>query len=126
MPSELNRRTVLAAAAAFLLALAVAYTLGSTGQASEGTGSPGAPATPLDTPSGAAGQSSLGDAASLPALAERPKPPEPEPEPEPEEDVVESAPVTPTYSPPPTTYDPPAPTPTPEPPAPEVEFDDSG
>ena len=125
MPSALNRRTVLAAAAAFLLALAIAYALGSTGQASEGTGTPGAPATALDVPSGAAGQSSLGDAAALPALAERPKPPEPEEE-EPEEEVVESAPVEPTYSPPPQTFDPPAPTPEPPPPAPEVEFDDSG
>jgi len=55
MPSELNRRALFAAAAAFLVALAVAYALSSTGQASPGTGAPGTPAEPLDVASGIAG-----------------------------------------------------------------------
>ena len=46
MPSELNRRAVFAALAAFVLALAVAYALSSTGEASEVSGVPGAPAQP--------------------------------------------------------------------------------
>jgi hypothetical protein len=131
MPSELNRRAVFAAIAAFVVALAVAYALSSTGQASERTGLPGAPAEPLDVASGVAGQSTLGEAEALPALVRRPKPPAPDPEPEPEEpDVVESdpAPVTPAETP---SYTPPAPAPTPAPPAPTpdeppVEFEDSG
>jgi outer membrane biosynthesis protein TonB len=128
MPSELNRRTVLAALGAFVLALAVAYGLGSTGQASEGAGTPGEPAKPLDVASGVAGQSSLGDAAALPALAVRPAPPESEePEadepaaPEPSAPVIDT-PDPPVVSPPVATPEPPPP----PPPAPEVEFDDSG
>jgi hypothetical protein len=131
MPFELNRRAVFAAIAAFVVALAVAYALSSTGQASERTGVPGAPAEPLDVASGVAGQSTLGEAEALPALVRRPKPPEPEPEPEPEEepDVVEPAPAapveTPTYTPP---SQPVAPTPQapPAPVEPPVEFEDSG
>jgi outer membrane biosynthesis protein TonB len=133
MPSELNRRALLAALAAFVLALAVAYGLGSTGQASEGAGTPGAPAKPLDVASGVAGQSALGDAAGLPPLAVRPAPPEPEAEPEEEEEPAAPPPSAPVYDPPdPVVESPPVeqPTPTPEPepapPAPEVEFDDSG
>ena len=68
MPAELNRRAVFAAAASFLVALAVAYALSSTGQASEGSGTPGSPAEPLDVASGVVGNSSLGDAEALPAL----------------------------------------------------------
>jgi outer membrane biosynthesis protein TonB len=127
MPSELNRRAVFAAVAAFVLALAVAYALGSTGEASEGAQTPGSTATPLDVPSGEAGQTNLGDAAALPALAVRPEPP-PEPEPAEEESAPEpAAPVV--EAPPEPVYTPPAPTPTPAPappPEPEVEFDDSG
>ena len=129
MPSELNRRAAFAAIAAFVVALAVAYALSSTGQASERTGVPGAPAEALDVASGVAGQSSLGEAEALPALVRRPKPPEPEPEPEPEPDepeVVESAPVAPVETP---TYTPPPQPVTPAPPAPvepPVEFEDSG
>ena len=131
MPSELNRRAILAAAAAFLVSLAVAYALGSTGQASEGTSTPGSPAAPLDVASGAAAQSTFGEAQALPQLVARPKPPPPPPEPEeePVEPVTEEetpvyteAPPTTYTAPPPTTYNPPAP-PAPEP---GVEFDDSG
>ena len=130
MPSELNRRAVFAAIAAFVVALAVAYALSSTGQASERSGLPGAPAEPLDVASGVTGQSTLGEAEALPALVRRPKPPPPEPEPEPEEepDLAESAPApvapveTPTYTPPSTPV-----TPAPQEPAePPVEFEDSG
>lgn len=124
MPSELNRRAVLVAVAAFVLALAVAYALGSTGQASEGTGDPsGSAATPLDVSSSVAGQSTLGDAPALPAMVARPQP---EPEPEEEAPAVETpAPVdTPEpFIPPPSDPEPVAP---PPPPPPEVEFDDSG
>ena len=74
MPAELNRRALFAAAAAFLVALAVAYALSSTGQASPGTGPPGSPAEPLDVASGIAGQSTLGEAQALPALVRKPKP----------------------------------------------------
>ena len=128
MLSELNRRTFFAAAAAFLVALAVAYALSSTGQASEAPRSLGSPAAPLDVASGVAGNSSLGDAAGLPAMARRPKPPEPEPEPDvaeapAEPDSEPSAPA-PVYEAPPTET--PAP-PAPPPPPAEVEvFDDSG
>jgi hypothetical protein len=62
MPSELNRRALFAALAAFVLALAVAYALSSTGQASEVSGVPGAPAQPLDVASGVSGQTTLGEA----------------------------------------------------------------
>jgi outer membrane biosynthesis protein TonB len=126
MPSELNRRAVFAAIAAFVVALAVAYALSSTGQASERSGLPGAPAEPLDVASGVAGQSTLGEAEALPALVRRPKPPEPEPEPEEEPDAVEAAPVTPVETP---TYTPPSTPVTPapqEPVEPPVEFEDSG
>jgi hypothetical protein len=120
MPSELNRRAVLVAIAAFVLALAVAYALGSTGQASEGSGgAPGSAATPLDVSSSVAGQSSLGDAPALPAMVARPQPePEDEPADEPVTPVVIDQP---TYTPPvqQTVAPPPAP-------PPEVEFDDSG
>jgi hypothetical protein len=74
MPSELNRRALFAAAAAFVVALAVAYALSSTGQASTGTGPPGSPAEPLDVASGIAGQTTLGEAQALPALVQKPKP----------------------------------------------------
>jgi outer membrane biosynthesis protein TonB len=132
MPSELNLRAVFAAAAAFLVALAVAYALSSTGQASEGSGTPGAPAEALDVASGVAGQSTLGEAEALPALVKRPKPPPPkpktvdEPADEPATPAAPVAPVTPTptYTPPaPEPYTPPAPPPPAEPP---VEFEDSG
>lgn len=123
MPSELNRRSLFAAAAAFLVALAVAYALSSTGQASEGSGTPGSPALPLEA-SGVAGQSTLGEAEALPALVVRPKP-KPKPKEEPAQNVSEpAAPVTPgpvNIAPTPT------PQPTPSPPAePPVEFEDSG
>ena len=128
MPSELNRRALFAAAAAFLVALAVAYALSSTGQASPGTGAPGTPAEPLDVASGIAGQSTLGEAQALPALVHKPNPKPPKEEPdEPAEPSPEpSTPVTPTP-----TYTPPQqqPTSTPPPPAPEPEpqvFSDSG
>src|SRR5215213_448432 len=124
MPSELNRRTLFAAAAAFLVALAVAYALSSTGQASEGSGTPGSPAEPLDVASGIAGKSTLGEAAQLPALVVKvePKPKAPKPE-EPAEDVAEDVaepvaePVTPVTSNPAPVYTAPQPTPTPTPPA---------
>jgi hypothetical protein len=127
MPSELNRRAVLVAIAAFVLALAVAYALSSTGQASEGTGdTPGSAATPLDVSSSVAGQSTLGDAPALPAMVARPQPePEPEPEPEEEEPAVEAPQVIVT-PPPPVSNPAPVDTPPPPPPEPEVEFDDSG
>ncbi len=127
MSSELNRRTLFAAAAAFVLALAVAYALSSTGQASPGTGAPGSPAEPLDVASGIAGQATLGEAQALPALVRKPKPkpPKEEDEEEPAEAVSEpAAPVTPdpTYTPPQQqpTYTPPA-----QPEPPQV-FSDSG
>jgi hypothetical protein len=128
MPSELNRRAVFAAAAAFLLALAVAYALGSTGQASEGTGTPGAPATPLDVASGAAAQTTFGEAQALPDLVPRPKPPPAEPEEESDEPFFTEE--EPTYTAPEPTYEPepyvPEPTPPTTTPEPGVEFDDSG
>jgi outer membrane biosynthesis protein TonB len=127
MPSELNRRAFFAAAAAFLVALAVAYALGSTGQASEGSGAPGAPATPLNVASGAAAQTTFGEAQALPDLVARPKPPPAESEESDEEffteEPVDTTPEIP-YTPTPTPVTPtPTPTPTPEP---GVEFDDSG
>jgi outer membrane biosynthesis protein TonB len=129
MPSELNRRALFAAAAAFLVALAVAYALSSTGQASPGTGAPGSPAEPLDVASGIAGQSTLGEAQALPALVRKPTPKPTPPKQEPGEAVAEpAAPVVasptpaPTLTPTPTPT--PAPTPTPQP-EPQV-FSDSG
>jgi outer membrane biosynthesis protein TonB len=122
MPSELNRRALFAAAAAFLVALAVAYALSSTGQASPGTGAPGTPAEPLDVASGIAGQSTLGEAQALPALVRKPKPKPPKEE-EPAETTSEPATPTP-VSPPPVvtqTESPPAVTQ----PEPQV-FSDSG
>ena len=71
MPAELNRRAVFAALAAFVLALAIAYALSSTGEASEVSGTPGAPAEPLDVASGIAGQTTLGEATAL-LKAQRP------------------------------------------------------
>jgi hypothetical protein len=130
MPSELNRRAVFAAAASFLVALAVAYALSSTGQASEGSGPPGSPAEPLDVVSGTVGNSSLGDAEALPALVVvKPKPkPKPKSEPKPEATPVESTPtpVTPETPDPPVVVDPPVSTPPPPPADPPVEFEDSG
>jgi hypothetical protein len=129
MPSELNRRAVFAAVAAFVLALAVAYALSSTGEASEVTGTPGTPAEPLDVASGIAGQTTLGEASALPALVRKPKPP---PKHKPAEAVNTSTPSTPPPSNPTPTYTPPAaqtptvappPQPNPEPP---VQFEDSG
>jgi hypothetical protein len=125
MPSELNRRAVLVAVAAFVLALAVAYALGSTGQASEGTGdASGSAATPLDVSSSVAGQSTLGDAPALPAMVARPQP-EPEPEEEPADEAGPVIVESPEYIPP-ADPQPQAPVVQPEPPPPEVEFDDSG
>jgi hypothetical protein len=134
MPSELNRTAVFAAAASFLVALAVAYALTSTGQASEGSGPPGSPAEPLDVVSGSVGNSTLGEAEALPALVVRPKPkptPKPKADPAPEPTPVEDTPAPVTPAP---TATPPAPvTPAPAPPAPPapapeppVEFEDSG
>jgi outer membrane biosynthesis protein TonB len=124
MPSELNRRSLFAAAAAFLVALAVAYALSSTGQASPGTGAPGTPAEPLDVASGIAGQSTLGEAQALPALVLKPKPKPPKKE-EPAETTSEPSTPAPASPPPPPvvtqTESPPA---VPEP-EPQV-FSDSG
>ena len=128
MPSELNRRALFAAAASFLVALAVAYALSSTGQASEGSGPPGSPAEPLDVVSGEEGsQPTLGDAEALPALVVV----KPKPKPKAEPKAVDTpAPVEPgppvivNPQPQPQTVTPPAPpAPTPDPP---VEFEDSG
>jgi outer membrane biosynthesis protein TonB len=124
MPSELNRRSLFAAAAAFLVALAVAYALSSTGQASPGAGAPGTPAEPLDVASGIAGQSTLGEAQALPALVLKPKPKPPKKE-EPAETTSEPSTPAPASPPPPPvvtqTESPPA-VPQPEP---QV-FSDSG
>ena len=124
MPSELNRRAVFAALAAFVLALAVAYALSSTGEASEVSGVPGAPAEPLDVASGVAGQTTLGEAEALPALVRKPKPPAKHKA----ESVNTSAPATPsTPSAPPTpSYTPPPPAVSTQPAEPSVQFDDSG
>jgi outer membrane biosynthesis protein TonB len=124
MPSELNRRAVFAAAAAFLLALAVAYALSSTGEASERTGPPGSPADQIDVASGIAGQATLGQAEGLPALVRKPKP-----EPKPKEPQVADTPAPTTVTPAPTVDTPtqtPTPTPTPTTEEPPVEFTDSG
>lgn len=125
MPSELNRRALFAAAAAFLVALAVAYALSSTGQASPGTGAPGTPAEPLDVAAGIAGQSALGEAQALPALVHKPKP-KPAKKEEPAETASEPAPPI-VSAPPPTVTSTPTPTPTPPAPQPEPQvFSDSG
>jgi hypothetical protein len=132
MPSELNRRAVFAAIAAFVLALAVAYALSSTGEASVGSGLPGAPAESLDVASGVAGQTTLGEAEALPALVRKPKPPAKHkaqsvktsaPAATPSAPVAPATPVTPTPS-----VTPSAPTvSTPrKPPEPTIQFDDSG
>jgi hypothetical protein len=127
MPSELNRRAVFAAIAAFVLALAVAYALSSTGEAAEVTGTPGTPAEPLDVASGIAGQTTLGEAQALPALVRKPKPP-PKSKPETVTTTTPRTPAPSTSTPTPT-YTTPTPTPTPTP-APSVEppvqFEDSG
>src|SRR4051794_36216742 len=132
MPSELNRRAVFAAIAAFVLALAVAYALSGTGEASEVSGVPGTPAEPLDVASGIAGQTSLGEASALPQLVRKPKPP-------PKHKAATVNPSTPsqstteptssTTSSPPTYTPTPTPTVNPPPPAspePPVQFEDSG
>jgi hypothetical protein len=126
MPFELNRRALFAALAAFVLALAVAYALSSTGQASEVSGVPGAPAQPLDVASGIAGQTTLGEAEALPALVRKPKPP-----PKHKAESVDtsapatpSAPSTPSYTPP--SSSPPVSSTPSAPPEPSVQFDDSG
>ena len=124
MPSELNRRSLFAAAAAFVVALAVAYALSSTGQASQGTGAPGSPAQPLDVASGIAGQSTLGEAEALPALVVKPKPKPPKKE-TPAQDVTAPAPSAPVVTSPPVSQTPVQVTPSPPTPAPEV-FSDSG
>jgi hypothetical protein len=129
MPSELNRRAVFAAAAAFLVALAVAYGLSGTGQASVGSGPPGAPAEPLDVASGVEGQSTLGDAEALPSLVVKPKPKPPKPEPA-QNVATPTAPApsnpAPPFNPPaPSNPTPPSPPPAPTP-QPPVEFSDSG
>jgi len=127
MPSELNRRAVFAAAAAFLLALAVAYALSSTGEASERTGPPGSPADQIDVASGIAGQATLGQAEGLPALVRKPKP-----EPKPKEPQVADTPAPSTATPVAPRVDTPAPvapqnpTPPPTREEPPVEFTDSG
>jgi hypothetical protein len=126
MPSELNRRAVFAALAAFVLALAVAYALSSTGEASEVSGVPGAPAEPLDVASGIAGQTSLGEAEALPALVRKPKPPakhkaEAVNTSAPATPSAPSVPSTPTYTPPPPVSTPPS-----TPAEPPVQFEDSG
>ncbi|MBA3262049.1 MAG: hypothetical protein H0T69_06210 [Thermoleophilaceae bacterium] len=130
MPSELNRRAVFAAAAAFLAALAVAYGLSSPGQASEGSGPPGSPAEPLDVASGLAGQTTLGQAEALPSLVRRPKPPAPKASPVKEDVAPPAETPAPTVDPQPTYVAPtpaPTPTPTPSPPTqPPIEFEDSG
>jgi outer membrane biosynthesis protein TonB len=130
MPSELNRRAVFAALAAFVLALAVAYALSSTGEASEVSGTPGTPAQPLDVASGIAGQTTLGEAEALPALVRKPKPPAKKPESvNTSEPAAPStpAPSTPTVTPPPPVVNsPPVNSPPSTPSEPPVQFEDSG
>jgi hypothetical protein len=123
MPSQINRSALFAAAAAFLVALAVAYALSSTGQASPGSGDPGSPAEPLDVAADIAGQATLGEAQALPALVHKPKP-----KPKPPEEKPADEPAAPVVSTPAPTYNPPAPTYTPPAPAPEPPqvFSDSG
>ena len=121
MPSQLNFRAVFAALAAFVLALAVAYALSSTGHASEVSGVPGAPAEPLDVASGVAGQTTLGEAEALPALVRKPKPPAKHKA----ASVNTSAPATPS-APSTPSYTPPPPAVSTQPAEPSVQFDDSG
>jgi hypothetical protein len=127
MPSQLNRRALFAALAAFVLALGVAYALSSTGEASEVSGVSGAPAEPLDVASGVAGQTTLGEAEALPTLVRKPKPPAkhkaasvnaaaPAASPAPS---AQPAPSSPAPTPPPVS----TPPSNPEPP---VQFEDSG
>jgi hypothetical protein len=131
MPSELNRRAVFAALAAFVLALAVAYALSSTGEASVTSGTSGTPAEPLDVASGISAQTTLGEADALPALVRKPKPP-PKQKAEPQNVDTSPEPSTPTppttTSTPPPVVTPPAPvTNTPSAPVePPVQFEDSG
>jgi outer membrane biosynthesis protein TonB len=123
MPSALNLRTFFAAAAAFVVALAVAYALSSAGQASPGSGDPGSPADPLDVASGIEGASTLGDAEALPALVRKPKP-KPPPKEEPADEPA-AAPVTSTPTPTVVPQQPTSPPPSNPTPPPEV-FSDSG
>jgi hypothetical protein len=125
MLSELNRRALFAAAAAFLVALAVAYALSSTGQASPGTGAPGSPAEPLDVASGIAGQSTLGEAQALPALVAKPKPKPPKKEPQTVSEPTAPDTSTPTYTPQQPTQQPIDTSPPPPTETPQV-FSDSG
>jgi hypothetical protein len=129
MPSQLNRRSVFAAISAFVLALAVAYALSSTGEAAPPAADPGQPAQPLDVASGVAGQTTLGEAEGLPALVRRPKPPHKKAETTDVSTPTTSSPAptvssTPTYTPPPSTPTPS--TSTPNTTAPPVQFEDSG
>ena len=128
MPSQLNRRSVFAALSAFVLALAVAYALSSTGEASPPAADPGQPAQPLDVASGVAGQTTLGEAEALPALVRRPKPHKKS---ETTNVTDQSGPSTPaptvTSTPTPTVTSPPPSNPAPSTPAePPVQFEDSG
>ncbi|MEA2363324.1 MAG: hypothetical protein QOD71_2469 [Thermoleophilaceae bacterium] len=126
MPSELNRRTVFAAAAAFLAALAVAYGLSSTGEASQGAGPPGSPAEPLDVASGVEGQSTLGEAEALPGLVVRPKP-KPAKSPPAQNVAAPTAPANPAPSnPAPSNPGPVYVAPPPPPAQPPIRFSDSG
>jgi hypothetical protein len=126
MPSQLNRRAVFAAISAFVLALAVAYALSSTGEASEVTGNPGAPAQPLDVASGVAGQTTLGDAQALPALVRKPKPHKKAESTDVSSQSTQASPA-PTVSSQPTFTPPATPTPPPSTQAePPVQFEDSG
>jgi hypothetical protein len=130
MPSQINGRSLFAALAAFVLALAVAYALSSTGEAAPPAADPGQPAQPLDVASGVAGQTTLGEAEALPALVRRPKPHKKA------ESTDVSTPSTPSTSSPaptvsqptvtPTPSTPPPPTTTPSNPAPPIRFEDSG
>jgi outer membrane biosynthesis protein TonB len=131
MPSQLNRRALFAAAAAFVVALAVAYALSSTGQASPGSGDPGSPAEPLDVAAGIEGQSTLGEAEALPALVHKPKPKPPKKE-EPADEPADEPAVPVTSTPTPEYTAPAQPTPTAPPPTapppsnPPQVFSDSG
>jgi hypothetical protein len=131
MPSQLNSRALFAALSAFVLALAVAYTLSSTGEASPPAANPGAPAQPIDVASGVAGQTTLGVAEALPALVRKPKPP-PHKKSESTNVTETSTPTTsasptvsstPSYTPPTTSSTPPPSTTSSPPP---VRFEDSG
>jgi outer membrane biosynthesis protein TonB len=123
MPSALNPRTFFAAAAAFVVALAVAYALSSAGQASPGSGDPGSPADPLDVASGIEGKATLGDADSLPGLVHKPKP-----KPPPKEEATDepAAPVTSPQTPTVVTPQQPTVTPPSNPTPPPEVFSDSG